>query len=109
MKVNVLGTEYEIITDVQEEDDVRLERMGADGYCDFTTKKIVIGDMSPDDYTFEDMKIYEKKVIRHELVHAFLHESGLDTSSGWARDETIVDWIALQFSKMGKIFEELEV
>ena len=41
--------------------------------------------------------IVGKKVIRHELVHAFLFESGLSVNS-WADNEEIVDWIAIQFS-----------
>ena len=108
MKVNVLGTEYKIVKGVKESDDPKLRR-GGDGYCDFTTKKIVIAEMIADDNTVEDMDCYKKNVIRHELVHAFLYESGLDTCSDWARNEEIVDWIALQSEKMFKVFEELEI
>ena len=45
-------------------------------------------------------------MLRHEIVHAFLYESGLDVSSEWARNEEIVDWIALQTPKLQKAFEE---
>lgn len=38
-------------------------------------------------------------MIRHELVHAFLFESGLSVNS-WADNEEIVDWIAIQFPKL---------
>lgn len=42
----------------------------------------------------------EYKIVRHEIVHAFLKESGLDCNSDWARNEEIVDWIALQGPKI---------
>ena len=49
---------------------------------------------------------FRKKVLRHEIIHAFMHESGLGENSTYARDEELVDWIAFQFSKMLKAFEE---
>ena len=47
----------------------------------------------------------EKSTLRHEIVHAFLHESGLSASAGhcdfaWAKNEEMVDWIALQGEKI---------
>lgn len=47
---------------------------------------------------------YKKKVARHEIVHAFFSESGLDTN--YSEDELLVDWIALQFPKMLKVMKE---
>ena len=44
-------------------------------------------------------RTYFKKVLCHELVHAFLFESGLGGES-WANNEELVDWIAFQFPKM---------
>lgn len=105
MTVNVLGVEYTIKKSNKVED---LGLENCDGYCDHTTKTIVIDTFKhyeelPD--ALGNMDDYEKKVIRHELVHAFLFESGLSANS-WARDEEIVDWIACQFPKMMKVFEE---
>lgn len=78
-----------------------------DGYCDTSVKKIVINDMSdvegePD--AKKDLASYKKTLIRHELVHATLYESGL-ASETWADNEEIVDWIAIQFPKMWALFE----
>lgn len=42
----------------------------------------------------------EKRVMRHEIIHAFFYESGLDVESSWGTDGTLVDWIALQFPKV---------
>lgn len=106
MTVNVLGVEYTI----KQSDKVKdLQLESCDGYCDHTTKTIVIDTFQnyqgqPD--ALGNLNDYEKKVIRHELIHAFLFESGLGGCS-WAKDEEIVDWIAFQFSKLKKIFEEL--
>ena len=108
MTVNVLGTEYTIKKSNRVED-LGLEH--ADGYCDTSRKTIVIDTFKiyegqPDALgNFDD---YEKKVIRHELVHAFLFESGL-TSNSWAKDEEIVDWIACQFPKLQKVFAQCNV
>lgn len=103
MKVNVLGIDYEVMTNVSEDDDPKI--VDCDGYCDFTTKQIKIAEMIPDDRTYKDLKVYERRTIRHELIHAFLFESGLDHNT-WGRNEEIVDWIAIQFPKMNKAFEE---
>jgi hypothetical protein len=46
--------------------------------------------------------------MRHELIHAFLFESGLDCCS-WADKEEIVDWIAIQFPKLQNVFEQINV
>ena len=104
MKINVLGTDYEVILNAKEEDYPNLE--DADGYCDFTVKKIVVAEMLDDD-TGSNVEYYQQKVIRHEIVHAFMYESGLDVCSEWGRDETLIDWIAIQSPKMTKLFDEL--
>lgn len=61
--------------------------------------------------TLEDMEEYVKKVLRHEIVHAFFFESGLHECSGqaeaWASNETMVDWIARQGPKIYKAWEEV--
>ena len=104
MKITVLGTEYEVILNGTEADYPNLKR--GDGYVDYSTKTIVIADFETDDYTMQDLKLYENKVLRHEIVHAFMYESGLDVCSEWGRDETLVDWIALQIPKMVKAMDE---
>ena len=49
------------------------------------------------------MKI--NKVKRHEIIHAFLFESGLAENSAWAQNEEMVDFFAIQFPKLLKAFE----
>lgn len=105
IKVDVLGTIYSIEKSNQV-DDLKLENLA--GYCDTSVNKIVIDTFKPDNLSKADLDKYEKEVIRHEVVHAFLNESGLADSS-WGGNEEIVDWIALQFPKMLKVFQELNV
>lgn len=58
----------------------------------------------------EDLQTHTKKVMRHEIIHAFLYESGLWVNSGnvenWGCSEEITDWIAIQFPKMLKAFQK---
>ena len=54
----------------------------------------------------EDLK---KKIIRHEVIHAFLQESGLAENSEFGRNEEMVDWVAMQFPKMHEAFRKLDV
>lgn len=95
-KVNVLGTEYSVHIRKREQDKSLAE---CDGYTDFTTKEIVVQDIEPDDTTVKDTDCHMMNVLTHEIVHAYLRESGLDVCS-WGRNEEIVDWIALQLPKL---------
>lgn len=99
--VNILGTEYKLIESDSGKDP---SLKSADGYCDNTIKTLVVKDIVPDTNSFGDLKEYKKRVIRHELIHAFLFESGLDNES-WAGNEEIVDWIANQFPKLLRAFK----
>ena len=105
--VNILGTEY-IILKRSERDDKRLNN--CDGYCDWTTKQIVV---EQEMYgNLGDMDCYMKKVLRHEIVHAFaiesgLHESSLETDS-WAANEEMIDWFAMQGPKIYKAWKEAD-
>ncbi len=104
MKVNILGTEYTIKECMAAEDSYLVN---CDGYCDKTTKEIVIKKENGD---LGDFEVYKKKVMRHEIVHAFLNESGLCENfehHTWGQDETMIDWFAYQSPKIFKVFEEV--
>ena len=99
MNVDILGTTYTIKEQSESENPVLV---GCDGYCDWTTKEIVIE--REINGTLGDMEEYIRKVKRHEIVHAFLLESGLAESSAdnvaWATNEEMVDWLARQGEKI---------
>lgn len=108
----VLGTTYKIFYTSEREDE---KMKGADGYIEQYAKEIYINkDLYDDEYTSE-RKIYAKlkelaKIsLRHELVHAFLIESGLWQNTDWATNEEMTDWIARQFPKMLKTFKLLGI
>lgn len=94
-----------------EEDDYRCNK-DADGWCDSSTKEILIFNYSQDVDSKRDLVAYQKKVIRHEIVHAFLYESGLSVNSlsggAWAKNEEMVDWMAIQMPKIYEVFKEAE-
>lgn len=113
MKVNILGTIYDFKY-IERNKDPKLEDL--DGYTDFTSKRIVVEDMSKtkiDVHTVDDLNKFQKRAARHEIIHAYLHESGLDSSShkpfAWATNEEMIDWIAIQFSKILNTFKELKI
>lgn len=113
--INILGTEYRIETHKVSEDDYMKENHLA-GYCAEDNKLIVVADMSEKEFFVcmdeESQKKYYNKTLRHEIIHAFLNESGLSDSASipagaWAKHEEMVDWIAIQFPKIQKVFVKL--
>ena len=111
MKVNILGTEYEIIQG-NEQDYPYLEQV--DGFCDTSIKRIVVRDCESDEKdpsALSDLEEYKRKVTRHEIIHAFFYESGLWVNSNdveqWAMNEEMVDWLAIQIPKIYKAFREV--
>lgn len=106
-KVSVLGTDYSLYLDVPPENDPLLEDLS--GYCDKTVKRIAVADRAKES-DLADWTDYRRSVMRHELIHAFLFESGLGCDSVWhvagqEHPEQTVDWIALQFPKILKAFQ----
>ena len=115
MTVNILGTIYDIVIKKYDEEDC-FEKDGINGYCYSLKHQIVLCDMStykgwenePEDVIIEQ----QKETLRHEIVHAFLNESGLKNNcnsydNSWARNEEMVDWIALQGEKIYKAWSEV--
>lgn len=104
--VHILGTVY-TVKEQSEGENERLE--SCDGYCDWTTKEIVV--KREIEGTLSNMEVYVRKVLRHEIVHAFLLESGLHEGSapvdGWAWNEEMVDWIARQGQKIYAAWKEV--
>ena len=116
-KIDVLGTEYAIkIVKVSECDDLKDNKFC--GLCNNLTRTILLGDASEEEFfgsmTEEEQEIQMKTTLRHEVIHAFLNESGLQDSAaridaGWARNEEMVDWFAIQSPKIFKVFKELDI
>lgn len=105
--INVLGTDIRIYFR-KESDDPKLK--GMVGYFDSSKAMIVVKILEPDENSLGDLDKYQIEVLRHEIIHAFLYESGLDSCAGaaesWATNEEMVDWFAIQSPKIFKIFRE---
>lgn len=105
MIVNILGTDYTIkLVDSID---------GRAGETDFYTKEILISmqDDVPPECKTKNLRDMQKHVLRHELIHAFLFESGLDQNSNlcesWAINEEMVDWMAIQMPKIMNIYDSI--
>lgn len=105
--INVLGTDY-MIRQVSERDNAKLAE--CDGYCDYTVHEIVI--RRENDSGVGDFEGMQRQTLRHEVIHAFLAESGLQSSfqhPEFGHEETMVDWFAIQFPKLLEAFRELKI
>lgn len=108
MNIDILGTKY-TVTKKRYDADPCFKKRSWDGYCAEYLKAIVYCDLSTapgwEGMTPEERKNSEKETLRHEIVHAFLNESGLSSSTSgvngpWAKHEEMVDWFAIQGPKI---------
>lgn len=112
-KVNILGTEYTVIfRNIQDDKFAQLNSW--EGYTNNMTKQIVIINRKSYGYmeSPKDWDAKEKQNLRHEILHAFLAESGLDFCSlpfdgPWAANEEMVDWFAMQSPKIFTVYKKL--
>ena len=122
--VNVLGTRYSIVTGKAANKILEQNQYGS---CEFSEHTIYIRDFdtqlrefdedekngkhAKNDYNYPFLW-FAKKTLKHEIVHAFIFESGLHNNarilpkSSWAKNEEIIDWIALQGEKIYKAWKE---
>lgn len=115
-KVNILGTTY-AVKKISPGEDAYMSKMQFGGLCDSGTKTITVINLKelPDfaDEPREVIVAKEKEILRHEIIHAFLNESGLEWNSSpvevaWAKNEEMVDWFALQFPKIYNAYVEMD-
>ena len=112
-QVNILGTKYKILFS-SEREDVKLKDIS--GYCDYSIKLIVVKKIEEQDKTIMDLGDLDRianRVLRHEIIHAFMYESGLWCNTvgceNWATNEEMTDWFAIQSPKIFKVYKKLEV
>ena len=108
MLLNILGTEYELIV-ANERDYPYMKE--CDGYTDTSVKKLYVKDFTDcqkEESSLKDLTAYAHKVAMHEIVHAFLYESGLSVNSDWATNEELIDWIAIQLPKLSKLMVDIK-
>ena len=117
MKIDILGTKYNLRRVNCGQDEI-IEKMNYGGYCSNTDKEIVILNLksTPEwkNESAEASRRTENVTIRHEVLHAFLNESGLQWNSfaaekAWAKNEEMVDWFAIQSPKIFAAYQKLGV
>lgn len=102
--INVLGTPYRVDM-VPESEDPKLKDM--DGYMDPSIKRIVVADVNQrpaDNESVHNPEWFQKNIVRHELIHAFITESGLEDAF-W-HNEDMVRWLAYMFPRLMAAFKE---
>lgn len=105
VQVDILGTFYRITFEDFSDD------LDTDGLCDYTAHTIKIRNNNT--FNVGNFKRLQAKVLRHEIIHAFMAESGLQADwyhqEDFGHDETTVDWFAIQFPKILKVFTALNI
>lgn len=101
--VNILGTEYKIIIDDEMH---RTERDGAERRYLHEISLRPKSDMLDGEATDHERALRFSEVGRHEILHAFFDESGLES---YSQNEQLIDWLAAQSPKIFKVFTELEL
>lgn len=114
--VLILGTRYKIVRKTYTQ--IKASRKSYNGYCDPCLKEICIGlfDTFPmyDNSSQFAIDENEKRTLRHEIIHAFLNESGLQRCAGvydgsWTRNEAMIDFFAIQSPKIFQVFQNLDI
>ena len=102
--IDILGAKYKLYFKKVKEDKTL---KGLNGYCDYEMKIIVVSKkLTEKHFTLA------KKTIVHEIIHAFIYESGIinypDIVS-WTRSEQCVDFFAMHYTKMFNLYKELDL
>lgn len=112
--VHVLGITYSIAIKRFDEDPT-FEKDICDGYCRASTREIVLLDLktAPGNEKEKASTCLKsmKWALRHEIVHAFFNESGLQYDGlqydgAWCKNEEMVDWFAIQGPKIYRAWRE---
>ena len=92
--IDILGQNYVVKLENTRTDTVL---KNCDGECRWYKKEIVI------DNELEEP--HRQHVIKHEIIHAFFAESGLQK---YREDELIVDWIAWNIDKIQDVIKKAQ-
>ena len=104
--VMILGAVW-TVRSATETEEPRLD--GVNGFTDWTTRTIYLEKNTQGN--LGSIEIYMNQVIKHEVVHAFMFESGLGDAfehKDYGQEETIVDWFAFQMGKIANVVMEIQ-
>jgi hypothetical protein len=109
-QVQILGTTYTVVYKDYNDDPFFKNREWS-GYCSGARHLIVICNMRTypgwEHETESAAEYQQRKTLRHEVVHAFLNESGLSSSSNGMETWATVDWFAAQGPKICRVWKQL--
>lgn len=116
VKISIMGTVYDILlkTDAEIAKDLNEEIGEKGGYCDPHEKAIAIAQYDTIKESIQHIGKVREESLRHEIIHAFMYESGLWYNSGsftgsWAMNEEMIDWFAIQSPKIFDVFWKLGI
>ena len=104
-KVKILGKEWIIHFVRAIENDQSIS-----GMTDPTSREMFIKTTNSENV--KDFQRETANTIRHEVIHAFLFESGLGADwehKALGHEETVVDWFAVMYPRIRKVFKQLGV
>ena len=105
VKISVLGVEYSVMFGNREELELDSER---DGECHLFNKTVKVL-LEKDDVCICESDVNEraKEILTHELLHAFLCESGYDISED--EEERLCNWYMRVWKRLDNcIYEVLD-
>lgn len=107
--LNILGTKWKL-KEVSRDTDPMFGTV--DGFTDRSSRTMLVASESVcEPGAFMNWPEYLKSVKRHEIIHAFMIESGLAQEMyhpPYGTDEQAVDFFAIQFPKMIEVFQKAE-
>lgn len=99
-RIDVLGTEWRICSVEEAGEDV-VDLIG-DSYCDIGKKRIIVNYA---DFVEESIE----RIIREEIVRAFIHESGFFYANQVEEIDVVARWLAFQRDKIHAAFVQAGV
>ena len=109
--LNILGSKWKLKVVPKNYDPMFVE---CDGFTDRSTKTMYVYDGSSECTEVDALRNFDdylKVVKRHEILHAFMYESGLAQCwehPRYGHSEEDLDWMAIQFPKMLEVFKKAE-
>lgn len=108
---NVLGTDWTLRF---EDESCSPRYQEHNGWCDSSTKQCHVCYRTQNKMTLENPYDFYNSIARHEVIHAFLYESGIVSAAiirtnKWCKDEMMIDWMATQMPKIYEVFKHLEI
>lgn len=94
-QIDILGRKYLLLENEELPE-------GVDGLCDTYGRLIKIAPLDKMKTPLAPHQETKRKnsVLCHEIIHAFLFESGLDS---YCNDEVLVDWLALKLPQLVEV------